>query len=368
MGETAMTNEASKANTSIATATRAQHPDRKLLHLLLVTLLLTGIGAGALHVLKPGEQMTASAKRFLASLDKDQLEKAQMGFDDPKRFDWHFIPKKSRKGLLVREMNKSQRVAAFGLLRASLSQVGYDKARTTMILEAVTHALEGKRRKWDRDPEKYYFTVFGKPDVKGKWGLSVEGHHLSLNFVVEDNKVIAHTPTFFGANPNVVDTHALDGAPKNTYNLEKEEIFAFDLVNLLDKNQLGEALIAEKAPRDVRDAGSKHPPAPAKEGIQASKLNPMQQHKLWALIYAYAENMPLSVADDRLTEIGKAGFDNIYFAWAGALKPGIGHYYRVEGPTFIIEYANTQPDAAGNPAGHPHAMWRDMRGDFGEKR
>jgi hypothetical protein len=253
-------------------------------------------------------------------------------------------------------------------MRASLSQVGYDKARATMMLEALTAALEGSKRNWPRDPEMYYFTVFGEPKETGKWGLSIEGHHLSLNFVVQDNKVIAHTPSFYGANPNIANAKAILGAPANTYTLEKEEVFAFDLVNLLDADQLKQALISPKAPRDVRDAGKKHPPAAKQEGIVASKLNAMQKHKLWALIYAYAENMPLPVADARLSEIGKAGFDKIYFAWAGATKPCVGHYYRIEGPTFIIEYANTQPDAEGNPAAHPHAMWRDMRGDFGEKR
>ena len=75
--------------------------------------------------------------------------------------------------------------------------------------------------------------------------------------------------------------------------------------------------------------------------------------------------MPAEVATERLSAIEQAGFEKVYFAWMGAEKPGIGHYYKIQGPTFLIEFVNTQADAAGNPANHIHCLWRDMRGDFG---
>jgi hypothetical protein len=57
----------------------------------------------------------------------------------------------------------------------------------------------------------------------------------------------------------------------------------------------------------------------------------------------------------------KAGVDNVAFAWAGEIERGRKHYYRVQGPTFLIEYDNTQND--GN---HIHSVWRDFNGDFGQ--
>ena len=71
------------------------------------------------------------------------------------------------------------------------------------------------------------------------------------------------------------------------------------------------------------------------------------------------------VAAARVDAIEEAGFDHVHFAWAGASKPGTGHYYRIQGPTFLVEFVNTQPDAAGNPASHIHLIWRDTAGDFG---
>jgi hypothetical protein len=93
-------------------------------------------------------------------------------------------------------------------------------------------------------------------------------------------------------------------------------------------------------------------------------LNKEQQELLQQLIDEYARNLPVDVCEARLSEIKAAGFPKVYFAWAGADKPGIGHYYRIQGPTFLIEFVNTQPDAAGNPASHIHCVWRDVRGDF----
>jgi hypothetical protein len=98
--------------------------------------------------------------------------------------------------------------------------------------------------------------------------------------------------------------------------------------------------------------------------VAAKELSADQQQTLRKLIDVYAKTMPAAVAEARLAKIEKAGFDKIQFAWAGAMEPGIGHYYRVEGPTFQIEFCNTQPDSSGNPANHIHAVWRDTAGDF----
>ena len=328
-------------------------------------LLAVGAGWWWLQTVGPGAEMTRAAQQFLASLAGEQSKKATLGYDDPKRVNWHFIPLAERKGLQIKEMNGDQRKLAHAVLHSALSQVGYDKASGIMELEKILRELEsGMPGKPIRDPERYYFTIFGTPHLESKWGLSIEGHHMSLNFVVSGGKVISSTPSMFGANPAEVKTEVA-GAPKiGTRLLRDEEERAFALVNSLTDEQKKLAIIADKAPAEVREAGKPQPPDSAAEGIPASKLTEAQVKMLWTLLEAYAHNVPKEVGLARLDAVREAGISKVHFAWAGATKPGVGHYYRVQGPTFQVEFVNTQPDAAGNIANHIHCMWRQLGGDF----
>jgi hypothetical protein len=309
-------------------------------------------------------EMTVSAERFLESLTPAQRTTALLDYDTPKRLDWHFIPKDSRKGLQVRDMEPAQRKAADALLRSALSQIGYDRATRIMEMESLLLELQKGKEGPLRDPERYYFTVFGKPSEGDKWGLSIEGHHMSLNFVVQGGKVISSTPTVFCTNPAIVMNPVVPAFKKGERVIANEETLAFELLNALDEDQRKIALIAAEAPKEVRAAGEPQPPTDAPVGIPAGKLKAEQSQILSKLIQAYAANLTDDVAQDRLQAVEKAGFEKVHFAWAGAEKPGVGHYYRVQGPTFVIEFINVQPDAAGNPANHIHCLWRDMQGDF----
>lgn len=312
----------------------------------------------------PGEQMTENASAWLASLTPDQRETALLTYDDESRVGWHFIPMDWRKGLQVRDMSPEQREIAADLLRSSLSAMGNQKARRIMQFEGLLNEIEGGNGRFARDPERYYFTLFGEPTNDGTWGLSIEGHHMSLNFVVKDGNVIATTPQFFAANPAVVLTPNNSGMPYGERILAKEELLGFVLVNSLDDEQRTAAIIAETAPEEIRAAGEPQPPQDEAVGIEIGSLSTSQQNVLRELVEEYIAAMPSVVADERRADLEAAGFENIKFAWAGAIEPGIGHYYRIQGPTFLIEFVNTQPDAAGNPANHIHCVWRDMRGDF----
>ncbi len=311
-----------------------------------------------------GSAMTQVAGEFLGQLDAEQKGAAQLPYDDDRRIDWHFIPKEERKGVQIKHMTQGQREAAHKLLKTALSESGYDKTTAIMRLEQLLNELEQGRGRFARDWERYYFTVFGEPQETGRWGLSVEGHHLSLNFVVEDGRVISSTPQVLCANPAVVRTENKAGFALGTRVLAEEEILGFELVNDLSEEQRKSAIIAEKALSEIRDAGKPQPPTEAPAGIAAGELNESQQKVLRQLITTYTRTMPEDVARERWEAISREGFEKVHFAWAGALKPGIGHYYRIQGPTFLIEFVNTQPDAAGNPANHIHSIWRDMRGDF----
>jgi hypothetical protein len=148
--------------------------------------------------------------------------------------------------------------------------------------------------------------------------------------------------------------------------LGDEEALAFDLVRSLDTAQRATAVIAVEAPREIRAAGEPQPSTEPPAGIAHADLEPGQRDVLRALVETYAGVMPEDVAEDRmrLIETAPGGWDAVRFAWLGALEPGIGHAYRVTGPTFLIEFVNVQPDAEGNPANHSHCVWRDRTGDF----
>lgn len=338
---------------------------RFLVVLVPLVLLVSSVAAATLLMRSAGDDMTRAAERFLASLTAEQKAKAALEYDSAERTKWHFIPLPERKGLQVKEMTPAQRQEALALLRSCVSEIGYHKAEVIMGLEAILRELEKTRQGGPiRDPERYYWVVYGKPEPLGSWGLSIEGHHLSLNFVVKDGKLSSFTPSFFGANPAIVHSHVEGGAPVGTRILDKEEVLAFELLASLDAEQRKSAVLAAEAPKDVRSAGEVLPPQTAPEGLSGKQLNPAQLKTLEALLHTYLNNMPAEIAESRKAEVAAGGLENAYFAWAGADKPGIGHYYRVQGPTYLVEFVNVQPDAAGNPANHIHALWRDLRGDF----
>jgi len=316
--------------------------------------------------------MQEAAIVWLESLDVEQRAIAQKPFGDQTRLGWHFIPKNDRKGVQLRDMTPPQQAAALALLRASLSEAGYAKSREIMTLEEILRQLEGSRARNVRDPRRYYFTIFGSPADAGAWGLSIEGHHLSLNFTVRDGVLVDSTPQFMGANPAVVKT-TFPGLPEvGSRVLADEETLAFELVTSLDERQRAVAIVAAEPPDEIRAAGDPQPLLDDPAGIAYGRLSPDQQSLVRRLIEVYCGSMPEEVATERLqliegtTAAGGVhhGWDDVHFAWAGALEPGIGHYYRVEGPTFVIEFVNVQADAEGNPANHIHCVWRDRTGDF----
>lgn len=335
----------------------------------LLAFLFTPAGLTAMVLRPAAADMTAAANHFLSGLSDEQRAEATLKFDDAARLDWHFIPKDQRKGLQIKHMDAKQRKLAHALLQSGVSHLGYEKAQTIMELESILRELEKDRKGSPlRDPERYYFTVFGQPDQAGRWGWSVEGHHLSLNFVLEGEKLASVTPAFYGANPAEVRTNLAFGPKRGTRILKAEEDRAFELLRSLSAEQRKQAILADKAPADIRAAGEAQPPAYAHDGVSAADFSDAQTKLLWALLKAYTDNMPPEVGRARLSEVEEAGIESTYFAWAGPDKPGIGHYYRVQGPTFVIEFCNNQPDGSGNPANHIHSVWRQIDGDFGRSR
>lgn len=314
---------------------------------------------------KPKALRIAPAVRaFLNQLSQEQKAKAKLDYDSEQRVGWHFIPKPTRKGLPLMEMDEEQQEAAMKVLRAAISAAGFDKATKIMQLEGILLKLEGPESASKRNPLKYYFTVFGQPGAKKKWGLSIEGHHLSLNFVFEGSKCIDSTPQFFATNPAMLKEDFGPGFEKGLRVLRAEEQLGFALVKSLSDEQKAKAMLPGETPQEIRGAGDPQPPTEILPGIAFGALDEKQQEALKKLIRAYTSKMKSSVAKERWALIEDAGMGKIQFSWSGATRQGIGHYYVVQGPTFVIEFINVQPDAAGNPANHVHCVWRDMGGDF----
>lgn len=313
-----------------------------------------------------GAAMAPLANRFLETLTPEQRALAAREYDDPARLDWHNIPKPTRKGLQLKDMSAEQRQFCEDLLRASLSESGFVAAQRIMALE--NNLREGERKLANgplRDPERYFLTIFGTPGPKGRWGWSFEGHHLSLNFAIEDGKVISSTPSFWGANPATVNVVIEGGPQKGIRTLANEEQLAFDLVNSLNDAQKAKAILAAKAPADYRAAGQPRASQDPAEGLAVAEMTADQRKTLEALVRAYAAHWNAELADKELAAIEKAGWESIRFAWLGSTEPGVGHSYRVQGPSFVLELVNVQSGIEGNIANHIHSVWRDPRGDFG---
>lgn len=302
--------------------------------------------------------MEAAAKEFLATLDSTQKSRAVFPFNSDERLNWHFIPR-ARKGLPLKDMNPAQQQAALKLLRVSLSQSGYDKAATIRELEKILKVVEMGRGP-NRDPVDYYFTVFGDPAPTGTWGWRYEGHHCAQNWTVVQGRAVASSPQFFGSNPAEVRVDVVGAPKRGTKVLAGEEDKARRLVNALTESQKKVAILAATAPSDIITGAQRRAAIQDDKGIAYKDLTKEQQRLLMAVIREYTDAQAKPLADARLEKIRKAGLDGIKFGWMGPTEPNQGHYYRIQGPTFLIEYDNTQ-----NNANHVHAVWRDFKGDFG---
>jgi len=298
--------------------------------------------------------MTDTAKAFLASLTPQQRAQATFQFTDQERFDWHYIPKE-RKGLSLHEMTAEQKQLAHALLAAGLSQRGYIKAVSIMSLDEVLKVLEDGKGPM-RDPEGYFFTVFGEPSATGTWGYRIEGHHLSQNFTIVNGK-LQGSPSFFGTNPAQI----LEGQRKGLRVLAREEDLGRQLVKSLTADQKKIAIVSQDAPKEIiTEASRKAALNGQPSGLPAAKMTAPQRAIFQSLLDEYCQNMTDQIDQTREDQIKKAG-ENIYFAWAGGEEPGQGHYYRVQAPSFMLEFDNTQ-----DHANHIHSVWRDFDGDFGQ--
>lgn len=321
-------------------------------YLILITILIQA-GCDA-----QSTSLSLQANKFLNSLSSEERKKALYDFESDERYNWHFVPK-NRKGIMLSELDEQQKQLGFGLLKFYLSDTGFKKTQEIIQLELVLKELENRQQddKY-RDPGNYTFIFFGKPSDTIPWGWRFEGHHISFNFSTIHNKIIAGTPGFMGANPAIV----LSGPQKGRQILKNETELGFELTQSFTSQQSAKAIISDEVPSDIvtfnnREAIIKNP-----QGILYAEMNTTQQKILLQLLSVYVNRYTKLFADDMMHEIEEAGLENLRFAWVGSKEHAIGnpYYYRIQGPTVIIELDNTQ-----NNANHVHSVVRDLKHDFG---
>lgn len=295
------------------------------------------------------------ASKFMNSLNQEQRNKAQFEFENSSKNDWHYLPASMypRAGIALNQLNENQKNLLFELLRSSLSETGYAKTQQIISLENVLAEIEGNHDY--RDPEKYYTAFYGNPAKDSLWSWSFQGHHLSLNFTVLNGET-SIAPRFLGANPAIVK----EGIRKGERTLAKEEDLGLELINTCSAEQKQKAIFQHKAFNDIVTANSADVEPLEPVGIRMKELNHSQQAILLQLIDEYLATMPEDLAAKRMDKLKKEETDEIRFGWAGASKFGEGHYYRIQGKSFLVEFDNTQ-----NNANHIHSVWRDFDGDFG---
>jgi hypothetical protein len=307
----------------------------------------------AAHPQPARSEIETAAKAFAATLDASKKKQAMFPFSSEERENWHYTPV-ARQGLPLKQMSAAQKTAAMSLLRATLSEDGLLKAKQVIELEGVLAEMEDDPLR--RDTGKYYFSLFGEPGAAKGWGYRFEGHHLSLNLTFVDGHKAALTPSFYGTNPAEVR----QGPKQGLRPLADEEDRARELTHQLLAAGLKEVVFSTQAPAEILTGEQRKVKQLEPVGIPAAKMPEAQRSLLFELIGLYTGKYRKELAADDMRKIRKAGPEQIRFGWAGSLARGEAYYYRIQGPSFLMEAANAQ-----NNANHMHSVWRDAENDFG---
>ena len=320
-----------------------------------------GLCAGALAAAMPfaggaamAETMTARARRLLGALTDAQREDALLAFQSEARRDWHFFPR-SRPGVTVGGMAAPAWAALREFLATLFSAQGMEKVDGVIRLEKVLHDLSFFSL--FRDPGNYAVVFFGEPDAARAWGWRFEGHHLSVSATVVADLGVAATPAFFGANPQTVPAkHEHAGLRV----LAAEEDLAFQLVRGLDGAARARAVIAAEVPENIVAGPGREQSINTITGLPVAAMTGAARGLVEKLLDAYLGNMTAEIAARETARVRDAGWQALHFGWSGATEPGKPHYYRLHGPSVLIEYDNSR-----SGADHVHSVWHNPTDLFG---
>jgi Protein of unknown function (DUF3500) len=302
-------------------------------------------------------RMISAVTEFLAALDPQQRDAATVPFGVPDHRQWTYLPG-PRAGLALADLSAEQQALALDLLDAGCSETGAKTARAVVELDMIRRELSAAP---GREPppgdHRFWVRVLGRPGADEPWAWRVNGHHLAVHITVTGDAV-AVTPQFFGAEPAVVP----HGPHEGLRILPDEEEFARALLTALDPAQRDVAVALGSAPPDILTRNDPvADPGVLPSGLSYARMTDEQRDLLQRLVRLYFDRAPIEVADASWRDVVDADLDAVTFSWVGPEERGQGHYYAVSGPTFLLEYDNTQDDA-----NHIHSVWRDLRNDWGE--
>jgi hypothetical protein len=300
----------------------------------------------------------AAARTFLASLSPDGRDRASFPFSGAERTRWHWTVPTSvpRNGLSLGEMSLEQRRLALALLRASSSPTGYRKAVDIMALQGVLQRMSpGSGDTFDAD--RYYVSVFGAPGA-ARWGWRFEGHHLSRHFTLVRDTLVAE-PFFLGAWPTRAGS-AYRSVARGERAMPREEDAAREIVLSLDGRLRRRAVFASESLTDHVTQNAVRVKPLDQVGVVTGDLPSSAQRRVLEILRTYLANHPATMAHDAFARIERAGLARTTFGWAGSTRPGVPHYYRLQGPTFLLEFDNSRDSGT-----HIHSVWRDFDRDFG---
>jgi len=299
------------------------------------------------------EPMAEAALGFLESLDADARAAARYPLAPEYHHDWHYVPR-SRPGLALKHMSGEQQDRVFALLASALSERGLQRVREILVLERILGELT--QRPDFRDPQNYALAIFGDPAGSEPWAWRFEGHHISLTFTIAPGLGVAVTPSFFGANPSTVPAHHEHAGLRP---LAARQDLAFALLDDLSASQLQTATLQRDSFRDILTGPGREDSLRQPQGLALAAMTGAQRDQVLKLVEQYASSMRADLAEPALRAVHEAGAEKLHFAWAGATTPGTRHYYRLHGPTLLVEYDNTEPN-------HTHTVWHDPRDGFGD--
>lgn len=318
------------------------------------------------------ERCTTAATAFLSSLSTDQRAEAQRPFEHAGRKKWTNLPgtRFRDEGLTFGAMTEQQRILGQRLIQCGLSSQGYQKATGIMRLDDYLWSqLEDPSRLppgFNFGHGYYWLGIFGEPGGDAPWGWQLDGHHLGLNFTVADG-AIEVTPAFIGAQPNEVPT----GPYAGWRILGEEEDKALAFMASLTGLQRERAILSDTVPDEIFTGPERGDALNEFQGLMASEMTEMQCDLLNRLIAEYVHNMEPDTATPLLARIEADGRETLHFAWMGGTTPGSAFYYRIHGPSVLIEFDHTlnlarmQDDVREPDVNHIHTVLRQPGQDYG---
>lgn len=308
--------------------------------------------------------LAQAAENFLKALRPELRARYAFAFDDePYRKDWNNLPTfvHPRKGLRMGDLDPAERTAAHRLIQTMMSSQGYAKAEVIMGILDDFLGSQSEAARNQYGPDFYFLDVFGKPGGEEPWGVKLDGHHLAMNVAVIDHQVSV-TPLHLGAEPSVIPS----GIHAGWSALVGETAKGFAVRNSLMADQAAQAVLSNDVPADIFTLPSRDRELKVPAGM--SGFRGVQRDLLEALIDEYLGNVRPDVARTYREAIRGAGFEKVHFAWMGPSEPGKAVYYRVHGPTILIEYDNVIPPNTklANDPHHIHTVLRSPGNDFGD--